>query len=123
MRSLVFLLMAVGRANSMALAPADAEMNQLDTPTENNDHNDNDWAFATLDEAYDPDDPAIKDLPEMDTSGMIFSDYDTEMNTTSVEDHAGLERRRLVSPFQKQTNFVYSCGLIYRTDSPFLRHD
>lgn len=100
MRSIIFLMIAVGLVNGMAMEPRNNSSSQSDSLNEN-DYIESDWAFATLDEAYDPDDPAIKDLPEMDTSTMAFTDYDTEMNATNAEDHTSLSRRGLVSSVEK----------------------
>jgi hypothetical protein len=95
MHSLKFLV-GLGVAQSILAAPAEAGMNGL-VARQDDQYSDADWSFAVLDEAYDPDDPAIKDLPEIDPSKIVFTDYDTEVNATLA---SGPDTRGLVSlPF------------------------
>lgn len=94
----MFLVMGASLAQCMVLSHAETEFNELDSRSAEQ-HDDADWAFATLDEAYDPDDPAIKDLPEIDPSEIMFTDYDAEMDANSDGNSTGLTSRGLVRLF------------------------
>ncbi|KAI6085891.1 hypothetical protein F4821DRAFT_260587 [Hypoxylon rubiginosum] len=107
MRSVNFFFMTAGLAQCIAAAPAEAGADQLNIRTDTDDvpdySADSDWDFATLDEAYDPEDPAIKDLPEIDPSEIVFTDYDAEMNGTSPNPIA----RGLTQHFCGMTNYPH----------------
>ncbi|XXG98164.1 hypothetical protein Hte_004485 [Hypoxylon texense] len=113
MRTLNLLLMGAGLVRCIALAPAEAGDSQLNTRADADDVDDfsaaSDWDFAILDEAYDPDDPAIKDLPEIDPSKIVFTDYDTEMNGTLAarENSAAVNPRGLTHHFCGLTNYPH----------------
>lgn len=120
MRSVNFFFMTAGLAQCIAAAPAEAGADQLNIRTDTDDvpdySADSDWDFATLDEAYDPEDPAIKDLPEIDPSEIVFTDYDAEMNGTSPNPIA----RGLVGC--SSGNYSVRAWLTY-SDPALLRHD